>query len=75
MRFRSHHKRAEDHLDTAAGLAIAAVENVRLAAEHNDKARDAHRAAIELHSEGLAEAKSRDVEISEWLTTLAGISG
>ena len=66
MRFKSHHKAAETHLDTAADLVVAATEQVKLAAEYNGKAREAHESAIDYHTERLAEVKSRDGEIAQW---------
>lgn len=73
--FRTHHQRAEEHLDVAVGLLISAQENVKLAAEHNDTARRVHMAAIEYHSERMAETHERNDEINEWLSSLEGVRG
>lgn len=75
MRYRSHHKRAEAHLDAAAGLLISAQENVQLAADHNEAARAAHLNAIDYHSERLSEVSDRAAEIREWRTNLGDFSG
>lgn len=73
--FRTNHQRAEEHLDAAADLVIAANENLKLAAEYNDKARRAHRAAIDYHTERMAETYERNDEIVEWQQALEGVIG
>lgn len=63
-KFLSHHSRAERSLDTVVNLLASAREAVEEASKHNELAREAHRVAIEVHSDGLATVKRRAEEIS-----------
>lgn len=60
----SHHRRAERLLDAATQHLIEAFETVQLAHESNRRAAEAHKVAIDYHTQGLAEVASRDYEIA-----------